>query len=106
MEQQRDTILHMSEPQFREFIVNQLRAGEARFAQHQEMLSKNMALTKTTADNTAEIIEMFAMTKKGVRFFQRVGTIVNRAARWAAPILVAAGAVWAILHGQWPRGGE
>lgn len=106
MEQQRETILHMSEPQFREFIVNQLRAGEARFAAHQEMLSQNTALTKTIADNTAEIIEAFAATKKGFRFFQRVGTFMNRTARWAAPILMAGGALWAILHGQWPRGGE
>lgn len=106
MDKRREAILHMSEGQFRAFIDDQLRAGEVRFAAHQELLSRNTALTQTVANNTAEIIEAFVATKKGLRFFQGVGAFLNRAARWAAPILMVGGALWALFHGQSPRGGE
>lgn len=106
MDERRELIMGMDDARFRAFIDDELRAGEARFAAHQEMLSQNTALTQTVANNTAEIIEAFVATKKGMKFFQRVGTFLNRLARWATPILIAGGAVWALFHGQAPRGGE
>lgn len=106
MDERREKILHMSERQFREFVDDQLRAGSVQFQAHQQLLEQNMAVTQQTADNTSEIVQLFGTSKKGLRFFQALGSFLNRAARWATPILMAGGALWAILHGTWPKGGE
>jgi len=106
MDERREKIIRMSEHQFREFVDDQLRAGSAQFLAHQRLLEQNTMLTQQTANNTAEIVEAFGVTKKGLHFFQGVGSLLNRLARWVTPILVAGGALWALFHGHPPRGGE
>jgi hypothetical protein len=106
MDERREKILHMNDAQFRIFVDDALRAGTLQFEAHQELLAQNTALTQQTASNTAEIVELFGTSKKGLRFFQSFGSFLNRVARWATPILMAGGAIWAILHGQPPRGHE
>jgi hypothetical protein len=105
MDERREKILGMTEVQFRVFVDDQLRAGSVQFQAHQQMLEQNTALTQQTANNTSEMVELFSASKRGFRFFQGFGNFLNRAARWATPILMAGGALWAIFHGHPPKGG-
>ena len=104
MDEQREKILAMNEEQWRSFVDEQFRAGQARFDAHQQALEENTALTKKVAESTAEIVEAFKVTKSGVHFFSFFGRWLHRFARWAAPILTFIGIVWALAHGQWPKG--
>lgn len=56
--------------------------------------------------STAEMTRLFERGKQGVGFFQWVGHAIYRLASWLRPVLIAGGLVWALLHGQWPKGGE
>jgi hypothetical protein len=106
MDERREKILTMTEQQFRIFVDDQLRAGSGVFEAHQKLLEQSMELTQQTANNTREIVDLFGTSKKGLALLQAFGAGLNRTARWAAPILMVAGAIWAIMHGQWPKGGE
>jgi len=106
MDERRIQILRMDEMQFRAFVDDQLRAGSLQFEQHRQLLEKNTALTQQTANNTREMVELFGASKRGLNFLQTVGGFLNRMARWLMPILAVGGAIWALIHGQPPRGGE
>jgi len=107
MDRRKTTVYVMTDQQFREFMIDQLRAGEEQFKQLHEALAANTEMTQAVAKSTAEIVDAFAVTKKGVRFFSAVGRGLNKAARWATPIITIAAVIWAIAHGQWPKiGGE
>lgn len=104
MDERRANILAMNEVQFRIFVDDQLRAGHDRFELHQRALEENTELTKKVVESTGEIVDAFKVTKSGVSFFSAVGRWLHRFAKWAAPILTFAGIVWALAHGQWPKG--
>ena len=106
MDERRIQILRMDELQFRAFVDDQLRAGSVQFEQHRQLLEQNIQLAQQTADNTREMVELFGASKRGLSFLQTVGGFLNRTARWLMPILAVGGAIWALLHGQPPRGGE
>lgn len=72
---------------------------------HERQLKSDERLTALIESN-AEMSALFDAGKKGVNFFQALGRLLSRIARWATPILMFAGAIWAILHGQPPRGHE
>jgi hypothetical protein len=80
-------------------VLDQLESLHERQSKSEEKLTTIMA-------SNAEMSALFNAGKKGVNFFQAIGRFLNRAARWAAPILMVIGAIWAILHGQPPRGHE
>lgn len=54
------------------------------------------------AASNVEMLEVFNAGKRGVNFFQWLGRMLFRLARWAGPIIAVGAAVWAILHGQPP----
>lgn len=72
---------------------------------HERQTKTEGQLTAIAASN-AEMLDVFTAGKKGVNFFQGLGSFLNRLARWATPILMAGGAIWAIFHGQPPKGHE
>lgn len=80
-------------------VLDQLEAMHERQSKSEEKLT-------AIVESNAEMSALFNTGKKGVNFFQAIGRFLNRAARWLAPILMVAGAIWAILHGQPPRGHE
>lgn len=51
-----------------------------------------------------EMLTVFNAGKKGVNFFQGLGRLLFNMARWSLPILGAGGALWALFHGQSPKG--
>lgn len=104
MDRRKATIYAMSEQQFREFMVDQLRDGKQEFRQLHEAMAANTAMTQQVAASTAEMVEAFAVTKRGILFFSAVGRGLSKLARWATPIITVAAALWAIGHGQWPKG--
>jgi hypothetical protein len=106
MDDRRDKILAMTEPQWREFVDDQFRAGKQQFEVHQSMLAENTALTKTVAESTAEIVAAFKATKTGVHFFSVIGRGLHQFAKWLVPIATLGGIIWALAHGQWPKWGE
>src|SRR5450830_2070859 len=105
MDRRKATIYAMTDQQFREFMIDQLRTGDEQFKQLHEALAANTAMTQKVAESTTEIVAAFAVTKRGVSFFSSVGYWLNKIARWATPIIAVAWAIWAISHGQWPKVG-
>lgn len=51
-----------------------------------------------------EMLAVFNAGKKGVGFFKAVGRGLSALARWAGPILIVGGSIWALFHGQSPKG--
>ncbi len=65
---------------------------EARLDALEAKVDENSRLTK-------ELLAVFSTVEAGFKVLAGLG----QAARWAAPILTAAAAIWALLHGKWPR---
>ncbi|MEO6920517.1 MAG: hypothetical protein ABI171_16165 [Collimonas sp.] len=93
----------MSEQQFREFIDDQLRAGEARFQQLQEELAANTDLTKANIAGTSELVEIFKAAKTGVSVFRWSGKNLRDLIKFLYPFALFGGAIAALLHGKWPE---
>jgi hypothetical protein len=106
MDEHRLKVLSMDEWQFRSFVDDQFRAGDARAQEHRELLAANMALTQQIADSTAEIVETFGATKKGAQILSAIGRLAMRFGFWLSRFLFMTGSLWAIFHGHWPKGSE
>lgn len=53
-----------------------------------------------------EMLTVFNAGKKGVSFFQWIGRTLFSLAKWSMPILGMLGTLWALFHGQSPKGSE
>jgi len=107
MEEKKAAIHALDDLQFREFTVAQFQEGRDEFLKLHEALAANTEITKKVAESTAEIVDAFAVAKKGLNFFSFIGRWLNKIARWAIPIITVYAVFWAIAHGQWPKiGGE
>jgi len=92
--------------EFRHLVIDRLIAGELQFKKQQAAIEENTLLTRQGNDAAAELLQVFQITKRGALTLQTIGAFVVKLARWLQPILWVWGALYAIKHGQAPRGEE
>ncbi|PUA19567.1 hypothetical protein [Glaciimonas sp. PCH181] len=106
MDAPRETILGMSEQQFREFMYDQLMAGKEQFTQLHDALATNTEMTKATITSTAELVEIFKAAKTGVSVFAWSGRNLRKFVTFIYPFALLGGTIAAIWHGKWPKWGD
>jgi hypothetical protein len=65
-------------------------------------LHENTGLTREVKQSVEVLVEIITVVERGTGFVVGFGKILNLLAKWVAPILVAAAAVWAIMNKKWP----
>lgn len=103
-EARKRAMLGMTDPQFREFVFEQMRFYEREFKNHKELLEQNTVLTVEIAASTKGLVEIFNGAKTGASVFAWIGNKVRAFIKFIYPFVLIGGAIAAILHGKWPRG--
>jgi hypothetical protein len=65
-------------------------------------IDANTELTAKLAHDMAAFLTIFDTFEAGFKVLGGLGKL----ARWAAPILTAVAAIWAIMHGKFPKLGD
>lgn len=97
-------VLAMSDSQFKEFVCEQMQMYETDIREQKELLSQNTALTIEIAQSTKDIVDAFKTTRNLAQTVSMIGGWISTLAKWATPIIVFVGTIWAIMHGKWPHG--
>jgi hypothetical protein len=71
---------------------------DARLNALEKNLGANTALTAKLSADMETFLTIFGTLEAGFKVLGAIG----RLAKWFAPIITIAAAVWAIMHGKWP----
>jgi hypothetical protein len=100
--------MSLNDAQFRELSdANMASTDErelfaARLLKVERKLDTNTELTAKLGTDMATFLTIFDTFEAGFKVLGGLGKI----ARWAAPILTACAAIWAIMHGKFPKLGD
>jgi len=107
----RVSVQNMSEPQYREFMMQQLEAGRATMLALQAaveetrgMIAENTRITQQNVDQTAAVVSIITLSETSARRIVKIGRFVSMAARIILPIVMLYGTVVGISHGKFPLG--
>ena len=100
-------VLKLGEADFRRLVVRKFDEGEGRMESLQSAINTNTELTKKTAQDTQELVNIFKNAKTGAAMFSWCG----RTAKKSYPFLFLLALLYAVLHGGkwpewWPKWGE
>jgi chorismate synthase len=111
MDDRRDKLQSLTETQCRNYIHERLDNSDQKFISLSEAVLENTNLTRDAVKSLNELkqsvgglVDIWSVGRKSLLAAKGFGIFMNHLAKWVAPILVAIAAVWAILHGNWPKG--
>jgi RecB family endonuclease NucS len=107
--ERRVSVQSMSEPQYREFMMQQLEAGrltmvalQAAVEETRGMIAENTRITQQNVDQTAAVVSIITFSETSARKIVKIGRFFSVAARIILPIVILYGTILGIMHGKFP----
>ena len=100
--ERRQSVQSMTEPQFREFMMQQLEAGRETMLALQESIAENTRITQLNADQTKTVVSIISFSETSAHFIVKVGRFISMSARILLPIVMLYGTIVGIAHGKFP----